>query len=405
MRAAWRRASDLLAFVRDETANFGIVFALASMPIMGLVGAAVDYTSASRVRQQLQEVLDMAAVAAAKSIGRPASEIQATAEAFVQANMPPNLQATPITVEFLNNGGVVRLRPTNPVRVPTAMLPIIGITFVDVTASAEATNGYMDLEIALVLDNTGSMSGTKISVLRQAVTNFVDSMERLSNEAGRTNSIKVGIVPFDRRVNMGDAARGQPWVDYAFWSGSQASWNGCVTDRDQSNDVLDTTPVAATPSTRFYASTCSLQPVMPLTQDWNALRTTASLMQAAGNTNVTIGLVHGWHLLTPNAPYTGAEAARERLTKVIILLTDGENTQNRWTTNGGSIDARTSAACTNVKNAGIQIYTIRVIDGDEALLRTCATVPSMYYNVTAPTQINTVFELLARQMSALRLSR
>ena len=85
-----------------------------------------------------------------------------------------------------------------------------------------------------------------------------------------------------------------------------------------------------------------------------------------------------------------------------MLLTDGDNTQNRWTTSGSSIDARTALACTNVKAANIKIYTVRVIDGDANLLRNCATKPNMYYNVNQASQLNSVFSSIAQNLANLR---
>ena len=100
-------------------------------------------------------------------------------------------------------------------------------------------------------------------------------------------------------------------------------------------------------------------------------------MTPTGNTNVTIGLQMAWQTLSPAAPFN-APAAAPDLDKVIILLTDGENTQNRWTSSTSSIDARTQKACDNVKAANIKIYTVRVIDGNATLLKNCATKPDMY---------------------------
>ena len=51
-------------------------------------------------------------------------------------------------------------------------------------------------------------------------------------------------------------------------------------------------------------------------------------MQPNGNTNVTIGLAWAWHALTPGAPLSEASAPKPDLDKVIILLTDGENTES-----------------------------------------------------------------------------
>ena len=130
----------------------------------------------------------------------------------------------------------------------------------------------------------------------------------------------------------------------------QAQWQGCVQDRDQPNDTLDTTPMSGDTSTKFPggATAPAITSVMPLTDIFDTtgftnLNSKIDAMNPAGNTNVTIGLVWGWHALTKSEPMTeGSDPAPDK-DKVIVLLTDGDNTQNRWTTSGSSIDARTAA--------------------------------------------------------------
>jgi hypothetical protein len=175
--------------------------------------------------------------------------------------------------------------------------------------------------------------------------------------------------------------------------------------------VLDTTPVSSDLHTVFPASQCGkLVTMMPLTDvkddtGWTNLNQKIDDMQASGNTNVTIGLAWGWHSLTPNLPLTeGSDPAPDK-DKVIVLLTDGTNTQNRWSSTESHIDARTSLACTNVKAANIKIYTVRVIDGNATLLRNCATRPSMYYDVSQADQLNSVFTSIAQNLANLRVSR
>ena len=87
-----------------------------------------------------------------------------------------------------------------------------------------------------------------------------------------------------------------------------------------------------------------------------------------------------WQTLSNNEPFN-APAPAPDLDKVIILLTDGDNTQNRWTNSSSSIDSRTEKACDNVKAANIKLYTVRVINGNATLLKNCATKPDMYYDV------------------------
>ncbi|MFN3672693.1 MAG: pilus assembly protein, partial [Bosea sp. (in: a-proteobacteria)] len=71
---------------------------------------------------------------------------------------------------------------------------------------------------------------------------------------------------------------------------------------------------------------------------------------------------------------------------------------------GNTIDGRTALACTNAKAAGIQIYTIRVINGDANLLRNCASSPSMYYDVQNASQLSPVFKKIAAEIASVRLT-
>jgi hypothetical protein len=66
-----------------------------------------------------------------------------------------------------------------------------------------------------------------------------------------------------------------------------------------------------------------------------------------------------WSALTSNEPLTQAKPVRPDVEKVIILLTDGLNTQNRFTTVPSQIDARTQQVCANIKAAGIRMYVVR----------------------------------------------
>jgi hypothetical protein len=128
-------------------------------------------------------------------------------------------------------------------------------------------------------------------------------------------------------------------------------------------------------------------------------------LQPTGNTNVSIGLAWAFHALTASDPLANALPPGPGLDKVIILLTDGDNTQNRWTGNQTDINARTQATCNAVKAANIKLYTIRVIDGNASLLQGCATNPDMYYNVQNASDLNAVFVAIAQNLANLRLAK
>jgi hypothetical protein len=286
----------------------------------------------------------------------------------------------------------------------TTVARVLGHQQISVAANADVAWGIKKLELALVLDNTGSMANNgKLAALKTASHNLLNTLQ---NAAKKEGDVKVAIVPFDRMVNIGTGFKDEFWVDYTVKDIQKDQWNGCVIDRDQSNDVTDTTPVSTNYHTFFPAQQCgSLVTAMPLSTEWAALHAKVDAMTAAGNTNTTIGLMWGWHALTPNLPFTNAVEPQPDLDKVIVLLTDGDNTQNRWTTSSSSIDARMAAACTNAKAANIKIYTVRVIDGNGTLLKNCATKANMYYNVSQADQLNGVFSSIAQNLANLRIAK
>ncbi|MBN9571227.1 MAG: VWA domain-containing protein, partial [Alphaproteobacteria bacterium] len=108
-------------------------------------------------------------------------------------------------------------------------------------------------------------------------------------------------------------------------------------------------------------------------------------MTANGNTNQTVGLAWGWQTLSDSDPFNPG-AVPEDTRRVVILLTDGENTQNRWTNTASTIDARTSAACTNIKNDHITLYSVQVDTStnpqQSSMLQSCASDPSKYFMLT-----------------------
>ena len=106
----------------------------------------------------------------------------------------------------------------------------------------------------------------------------------------------------------------------------------------------------------------------------------------------------------PHMPMNAPSPAPD-LDKVIVLLTDGDNTQNRFSNSTSAIDSRTEKVCTNAKAANIKVYTVRVIDGNATLLRGCATKPEMFYDVDEATQLNSVFASIAQNLANLRIAK
>jgi hypothetical protein len=225
-------------------------------------------------------------------------------------------------------------------------------------------------------------------------------------------------------------SNGHTWTAATWTPKAKTTWNGCVYDRDKdpslNYDTNDTAPVlTANPAndpTKFPAWQCyngALQPVMGLTNNWGTptsndvttLHGKVNAMTPTGYTNINIGLNWGFHVLSPTDLYTdGVAYGTANLTKYLIVMTDGNNTRSRYYTcpmTGPceTIDGRTSATCTNIKAAGIKIYTIRLVDGNATLLQGCATNPSMYYDVQDASQLSSVFSAIGAEIASLHLKK
>lgn len=187
------------------------------------------------------------------------------------------------------------------------------------------------------------------------------------------------------------------------------NWSGCVIDRTQPYDVQSDAPSSSNTDTLYPASKCatnSLLPIMDLTTDISAARTYAAKMTPAGNTNITIGIQWGMEVLSPTAPFTNGTAFTDTtVSKYMIVLTDGLNTQNRWTTTSSQIDARTALACTNAKNLGITVFTVRLESGNSSMLQACASETGYYYNLSNASQLNGALGSIMQSIKKIRLTQ
>jgi hypothetical protein len=337
--------------------------------------------------------------------------------------------------------------------VPTSFSTLLGFTSVNFAGSSSVKWGSTKLQVALALDNTGSMaSANKMANLKTAATQLLTTLQ---SAAATPGDINVAIVPFAREVNVGSGNYNADWIDWSDWDDDNGqdtkkqtctttkgkngksskkcvdtttwvpdnhnTWNGCITDRDQDFDVRNTAPdpkdaklPSSAKSSLFPAIQSDICPakLTPLTSTWATLNTAITNMQPNGNTNQAIGLAWAWHALSPTAPlFAPPKPADAR--QIIILFTDGLNTEDRWYDDAASIDARQKISCDNVKAAGITLYTVQVTtDADpvSTLLKNCASPddvepkgPKFFY-LTTGGQIVTTFNTIGTSLAKLRIS-
>src|SRR4051812_10652464 len=199
------RLPAVLAVLRrlagDKSGNVLVVVALAAIPLVGAVGLAIDAGRAFIVQDQLQKALDVAGLAA----GHAADQTTAKADAqnFFAANFNAAAGATSngLTVTFSSDGLTVTL--TASASQPTTFMQVMGIKSVTVSGQAVIKRQVTGLELALVLDNTGSMvDEDKIGSLKTAAHELLDALYGTNDTIP---NLWVSVVPFIAAVNVGAA--------------------------------------------------------------------------------------------------------------------------------------------------------------------------------------------------------
>jgi Flp pilus assembly protein TadG len=446
-------------FVRADEGNIAVIFAIALVPILGFIGAAIDYTRANAARSSMQAALDSTALMLSKDLSEgliTPSQINSKASSYFTA-LYTNSDAKSIAVNAVYTasspqGSTIQVNGSGAVT--TDFMKVAGFPNINFNSSSTAAWGNVRMRVAMALDNTGSMADdNKMPSMQTAAKGLIDQLSALAKNPG---DIYISIVPFAKDVNVGTSNYNQDWIDWTDWDKDPANdskgtcskatkttrsscltsskrtwtpdhsqWTGCMTDRDQDYDTMNTTPVTTNTSTLFPAEEyvsgsekyCKsgnspyLQPIVPLSYNWSTLKTSITNMQPTGNTNQGIGLAWAWMTLGQGTPFNApAKDPNYTYKDAIILLSDGLNTQNRWYSNAAQIDARQRLLCDNAKAAGITIYTIHVNTGKppdptSAVLQYCASSADKFFLITAASQTVDAFNSIGTSLSKLRVAK
>ena len=260
-----RHGSRLAADCRGNTA---IIFALTLIPMLGAVGVALDYSRANSLRGKLQGAADAAVLAAGKAQNGTEADRERIAEEVFAANATQLKFTTEykLTYKDIDSGESGRVDVTSDV--PTTISGILGINEIAVHVKSETGLSGGSMEVALVVDNSGSMDGSRISSLKTAARDLVKT---LFGSVNYHPSIQIGIVPFAATVNVGASNENAWWMDRNGVSSihynnmdskdytrfelyeqiRNMKWDGCVEARPYPLDVQDTTPSSDKPDSYF----------------------------------------------------------------------------------------------------------------------------------------------------------
>ena len=236
--------------------------------MMALVGIAVDGIRLYMVQMRLQGAVDAAGLIAARDIGNSASSQNATNLfwANFQRSGPNSTRGflgtniTSVTVTKVNaNTASVQAQGL----LPTTFMNIVGVANIPVNSVNQSTRATTGMELALVLDNTGSMAGWPIQAVVSSATQLVNDVYGAPSIDTQPN-LFVSVVPFTAEVSIGSS--NTAWLksgSYTAGSYLNGAWKGCVMARYDTtdsatgltNDFTDVPPGTAPFTPFLYAST------------------------------------------------------------------------------------------------------------------------------------------------------
>jgi Flp pilus assembly protein TadG len=261
--------SVLSRLAADQRGAVLIKFTVALLPLLTVVGVALDVGQIFLVKQKLTNAVDAAGIAVGRYSELDEDEVKALAQSFVVAHYPAKAigDLKGVTVKAENK----QVDVTATASVPMTFLTILGYNSVDITASAMVLRQLKKIELVMVLDNSTSMEGSRLKALKDSANALVST---LFGAETTSNFVKIGLVPFSGAVNVGSGNLGAAWLDSGglsalhkedisigvpvgktlfdlFGGLINLGWGGCVRARLSGYDLTDEPPNPGIPETLF----------------------------------------------------------------------------------------------------------------------------------------------------------
>lgn len=206
-QALQRVVPQAKSLFRDRSGNVAMLFGLAMVPVLGGIGAALDYSRASATRSDLQSAVDSASLAGARQLPKGEDQVKAAVAAFMAANLPPEFKGSPYSVKVDIKEKLVRVEMT--ANVPSTVMKVIGKDKMPVSVYSQAVSGIDRTEVVLALDTTGTMRNHMAS-LREGASEIVNL---LFAAAVSKDDVRVAMVPYVAQVNIGSHPSRMSWMD------------------------------------------------------------------------------------------------------------------------------------------------------------------------------------------------
>lgn len=441
----------------DARGNTAIIFALSIIPILSIVGVAIDTQMTVTQKNKVQAVVDSAVIFGSRSMQAGASRTDVTKEvtSYVAALLKQqsnSLDCAPVALEYADDAEDINASIF--CSQPTTLSNLFGQSKMNFRVRAGSTYGIGKVEVAFVFDVSGSMgSKGKMGDLKAAALDAVTMLLPETYDASKSDDVRLAMTSYDTMVNAGSYFKAvtneNPTRTYTATyekeekvctktnkkgkctktkkvktpaETSKTITNTCVKERVGSDAFTDEDPgpgawlEAAEAKYNAYKNswsveTCNSIGPLPLTDNRSALNAYVNNLDDFSMTAGHMGVAWGWYLIDPKwdsvwpsaskpLPYDEPDA-----TKAIIMMTDGEFNSYFSSGQGNSFD-QAKALCDAAKDEHIVIYTVafQAPPKGKEILDYCASSADHAFSPEDGQQLKDAYSMIAQSISDLRIT-
>ncbi|MBD8891652.1 pilus assembly protein [Roseibium litorale] len=450
-RKLWKACWQLPA---NDRGSILPIFALLSFLVIVIAGAGVDFARAISEREAIATALDGAALTVATQLSSSVMSNEQIDKALKDAFRANASHVTDVTkalsdLTFVVDSEAGTVTVQTKATVPTMFIGLggIGPKELSVNTLTQVSYSKFDVELALVLDVTGSMAGD-MEALKDASLEIINTLlpdTGLSSDS----KVRISIIPYSQGVNLGEFAQ-------KVTNGDKGTRN-CVTERLGAAKYTDqpynyTPPASENLPTKYFGggdlNSCAPSPQMePLTSKKNKLTSAIGKLNATGATAGQTGATWGWYSLSPNwsnvwpKDSEPAQYSDKKTLKFAVIMTDGDNNRyydydamitysgRYWwggyysyqkkcpgwceVVEGEYYDNVSSTTqrkiCKAMDEAGITVYGVYFGDKGDSTgaknMSACASDPDSYYMASSSADLINAFGNIARKIQAIYLAK
>lgn len=398
-------ANSILKLRSDEQGNVAIIFALVAAALLIVGGMALDMQRSVSTESRLQSSIDTAALAGARKLEDASAtdpQITKIATDTFNANMltgHKGVECDVFDVDINRDKGLVHVSAECEFK--TTFAGLIKVDKIEMSDRATARAALTKLDVALMLDVSGSMKGSKLKDLKTAAEDAIDVL--ITDTTGER--VRVAFNSYSTSVNPGDYLKSLVDLPYGLLKKQK-----CVSERVGPNALTDAVP-GPSAWIGHKATDCPDSSIEPLTSNSDLLKSEIDKFKANGTTAGHLGVAWAWYLISPEWSDVWPAASKPHgydepnTLKSVILMTDGEF-NNVYHKPLGDSSTQAVNLCDAMRSKNIIVYAVAFDAPKKAkdTLKACAGDDSRFFDAKNGNELQAAYLEIASQLSSLSLT-